>query len=109
MSVMEMSHRGKDFIGIAEAAEADLRELLNVPSGYKVLFVQGGASTQFAAVPLNLAAAGAPVDHVVTGSWSKKAVQEAEKFADAKTVAKARRALTARSFACLFLKVPVAV
>jgi Aminotransferase class-V len=99
MSVMEMSHRGKEFIGIAEAAEADLRELLNVPSGYKVLFLQGGASTQFAAVPLNLAAPGAAVDHVVTGSWSKKAVAEAEKYADAKVVAKVRSLLQPFIFA----------
>src|SRR6186713_3562552 len=74
MSVMEMSHRSKAFISIAEAAEADLRELLAVPKNYKVLFLQGGATGQFAAVPLNLAAPDATVDYVNTGSWSKKAI-----------------------------------
>src|SRR6185295_1423961 len=72
MSVMEMSHRGKEFIGIAEQAEADLRELVGVPADYKVLFMQGGATLQFAAVPLNLSAAGQTADYVNTGSWSKK-------------------------------------
>lgn len=81
MSVMEMSHRGKAFISIAEQAEADLRRLLSVPANYKVLFVQGGATTQFAAVPLNLSAAGQTVDYVNTGSWSKKAVGEAKRYA----------------------------
>ena len=81
MSVMEMSHRGKEFIGIAEQAEADLRELLGVPADYKVLFMQGGATLQFAAVPLNLSAAGQTVDYVNTGSWSKKAIGEAKRYA----------------------------
>ena len=81
MSVMEMSHRGKEFIGIAEQAEADLRELVGVPADYKVLFMQGGATLQFAAVPLNLSAAGQTVDYVNTGSWSKKAIGEAKRYA----------------------------
>jgi phosphoserine aminotransferase len=81
MSVMEMSHRGKAFISIAEQAEADLRELLGVPANYKVLFMQGGATLQFAAVPLNLSAAGQTVDYVNTGSWSKKAIGEAKRYA----------------------------
>src|SRR4029079_9604616 len=81
MSVMEMSHRGKEFIGIAEQAEADLRELLGVPADYKVLFMQGGDTLQFAAVPLNLSAAGQTVDYVNTGSWSKKAIGEAKRYA----------------------------
>jgi len=81
MSVMEMSHRGKEFIGIAEQAEADLRELLGVPADYKVLFMQGGATLQFAAVPLNLSAAGQTVDYINTGSWSKKAIGEAKRYA----------------------------
>src|SRR3954469_21061289 len=81
MSVMEMSHRGKAFISIAEQAEADLRELLSVPTNYKVLFVQGGATAQFAAVPLNLSSRGQNVDYVVTGAWSKKAVSEAKRLA----------------------------
>jgi hypothetical protein len=158
MSVMEMSHRGKQFMGIAAEAEADLRELLKIPDNYKVccmhadparssmprlvlarscsiakqvgirrcgvaatqlplgrpsfqcdqrrvsaaqrpkvhgraqvLFMQGGASAQFAAVPLNLTQQGDTVDHVVTGSWSKKAVAEAEKFCNVNIAAKVRR------------------
>lgn len=89
MSVMEMSHRGKAFIGIAERAEADLRELLAVPTNYKVLFVQGGATTQFAAVPLNLSAAGQTVDYVNTGAWSKKAMGEAKRYAKVNVAADA--------------------
>ena len=80
MSVMEMSHRGKAFVGIAEQAEADLRELLAVPANYKVLFLQGGATAQFAAVPYNLAAPGAVADYVNTGAWSKKAIGEAKRY-----------------------------
>jgi phosphoserine aminotransferase len=80
MSVMEISHRSKAFIRVAEQAEQDLRELLAVPANYKVLFLQGGASGQFAAVPLNLAAADAAVDYVNTGSWSKKAIGEAQRY-----------------------------
>ena len=90
MSVMEMSHRGKAFIAIAEQAEADLRELLAIPQNYKVLFVQGGATAQFAAVPLNLATPGQKVDYVVTGTWSKKAVSEAKRFATVNIAADAR-------------------
>jgi phosphoserine aminotransferase len=80
MSVMEVSHRGSDFIELAAKSERDLRELLNVPANYKVLFLQGGATLQFAAVPLNIAAPGAVVDYVVTGNWGEKAVQEAERY-----------------------------
>jgi phosphoserine aminotransferase len=82
MSVMEMSHRGKAFISIAEQAEADVRELLGVPANYKVLFMQGGATLQFAAVPLNLSSAGQMVDYVNTGAWSKKAIGEAKRYAN---------------------------
>ncbi len=81
MSVMEMSHRGKAFISIAETAEADLRELLAVPKNYKVLFLQGGATGQFAAIPLNLTTPESVVDYVNTGSWSKKAIGEAKHYA----------------------------
>jgi phosphoserine aminotransferase len=81
MSVMEMSHRGKAFISIAERAEADLRELLSIPSSYKVLFLQGGAMGQFAAVPLNLASPDATLDYVNTGAWSKKSIGEAKRYA----------------------------
>jgi phosphoserine aminotransferase len=80
MSVMEVSHRGTDFIEFAAKSERDLRELLGVPADYKVLFLQGGATLQFAAVPLNIATPGAVVDYVVTGNWGEKAVQEAERY-----------------------------
>jgi len=80
MSVMEMSHRGKAFVSIAAQAEADLRELLAVPANYKVLFLQGGATAQFAAVPMNLARPDAVADYVNTGAWSKKAIGEAKRF-----------------------------
>ena len=73
-SVMEMSHRGKDFMSIAAAAEADLRELLDIPDGYHVLFLQGGASLQFEMVPMNLMAGKAVADYVNTGEWAKKAI-----------------------------------
>ena len=80
MSVMEMSHRGKEFMGIAEAAQIDLRDLLAIPANYKVLFLQGGAHLQFAMVPLNLLRGKATSDYVNTGEWSKKAIAEAGKF-----------------------------
>ncbi|HXW10599.1 MAG TPA: 3-phosphoserine/phosphohydroxythreonine transaminase [Steroidobacteraceae bacterium] len=89
MSVMEMSHRGKAFVGIAQQAEADLRELLEVPSNYKVLFLQGGATAQFAAIPLNLTTPDAVVDIVNTGAWSKKAITEAKKYCKVNVVADA--------------------
>jgi phosphoserine aminotransferase len=80
MSVMEMSHRGKEFIAIAEEAEAELRALMSIPSSYKVLFLQGGASLQFAMVPINLLRGKASADYVNTGEWSKKAIKEAQAF-----------------------------
>jgi phosphoserine aminotransferase len=80
MSVMEVSHRGKAFMAVAAMAEQDLRDLLNIPDDYAVLFLQGGATMQFSMVPLNLAAAGESVDYIQTGSWSKKAVAEARRF-----------------------------
>lgn len=79
-SIMEMSHRGAEFISVLENAEAALRRLLDVSDDYAVLFLQGGASQQFAAVPFNLAMAEASADYVVTGQWSKKAVAEAGRF-----------------------------
>ncbi len=82
MSVMEMSHRGKEFVSIAEEAEADLRELMAVPDNYKVLFLQGGASSQFAMVPLNLMRGNPTADYINTGAWSKKAIAEAKKFCE---------------------------
>ncbi len=89
MSVMEMSHRGKAFVSIAEQAEADLRELLAVPSHYKVLFLQGGATAQFAAIPMNFATPDSVVDYVNTGAWSKKAIGEAKRFATVNVAADA--------------------
>ncbi len=89
MSVMEMSHRGKAFISIAETAEADLRELLAMPKNYKVLFLQGGAMGQFAAVPMNLAKPDSVVDYVNTGAWSKKAIGEAKQYAKVNVAADA--------------------
>ena len=80
MSVMEMSHRGKEFMGIAAQAEADLRELMGIPSNYKVLFLQGGASSQFAMVPMNLLRGKSSADYLNTGEWSKKAIKEAKKY-----------------------------
>jgi phosphoserine aminotransferase len=80
MSVMEMSHRGKEFMSIAEQAEADLRELMAIPASYKVLFLQGGASQQFAMVPMNLLRGKAGADYVNTGAWSKKAIAEAKRY-----------------------------
>lgn len=82
MSVMEMSHRGKEFMGIATEAEADLRELMAIPSNYKVLFLQGGASSQFAMVPMNLLRGKRSADYVNTGEWSKKAISEAKRYAN---------------------------
>src|SRR5215216_5815638 len=78
MSVMEMSHRGKEFISIYEEAERDLRELLGVPKSYKILFLQGGATLQFAQIPMNLLRGKTKADYVLTGEWSKKAVKEAK-------------------------------
>ena len=89
MSVMEVSHRSKAFVAVAQKAETDLRDLLSVPSNYKVLFLQGGATGQFSAVPLNLAGEGAVADYVNTGSWSKKALGEARRYCRVNVVADA--------------------
>lgn len=80
MSVMEVSHRSRAFMAVAERAETDLRELLAIPPNYRVLFIQGGATAQFSAVPLNLAEAGATADYVNTGHWSERAIKEARRF-----------------------------
>ncbi|MBT3197072.1 MAG: aminotransferase class V-fold PLP-dependent enzyme, partial [Gammaproteobacteria bacterium] len=82
MSVMEMSHRGKDYMSIAEKAEADLREVMAIPSNYKVLFLQGGASSQFAMVPMNLLRGSGGADYLNTGMWSKKAIAEARRYCE---------------------------
>ena len=81
MSVMEVSHRSKAFIAVAQEAEADLRELLAIPANYKVLFLQGGATGMFSAIPMNLATPDSTVDYVNTGAWSKKAIGEAKRYA----------------------------
>lgn len=80
MSVMEMSHRGKEFMSIAEKAEHDLRELIGIPKNYKVLFLQGGASSQFAMVPMNLLRGKNHADYINTGQWSQKAIKEAKSY-----------------------------
>ena len=89
MSVMEVSHRSKAFLAAAQTAEVDLRGLLRIPSNYKVLFMQGGATGQFSAVPLNLSAAESTVDYVNTGHWSNKAIGEARRYARVNVVADA--------------------
>ena len=87
MSVMEMSHRGKEFVAIAADAERDLRKLLSIPAGYKVIFLQGGATLQFSAVPMNLLRGRKLADYVNTGEWSKKAISEAKKFCEVNVAA----------------------
>jgi phosphoserine aminotransferase len=82
MSVMEMSHRGEEFTRIAAEAEADLRQLLAIPAGYKVLFLQGGATMHFSGVPMNLLGGKKKADYVNTGEWAKKAIAEAKKFCE---------------------------
>jgi phosphoserine aminotransferase len=86
-SVIEISHRSKAFIGVAEEAESLLRELLQIPANYKVLFLQGGATGQFAAVPFNLAQAYSVADYLNTGAWSKKAIAEARQYCGVRTAA----------------------
>jgi phosphoserine aminotransferase len=87
MSVMEMSHRGKEFMSIAAEAEADLRELMNIPSNYKVLFLQGGAHSQFSMIPMNLLRGKKSADYLDTGIWSKKAIDEAKRYCSVNVVA----------------------
>jgi phosphoserine aminotransferase len=92
MSVMEVSHRSPAFVAVAQQAERDLRELLAIPDRYRVLFLQGGASQQFAAIPLNLAAEGAVLDYLDTGAWSHKAIAEARRYARVNVVADGKAA-----------------
>ena len=87
MSIMEMSHRGKEFTSVAQAAEADLRELMGVPDNYKVLFLQGGASMQFSMIPMNLLRGKQTADYIDTGDWSAKAIKEARKYCEVNVVA----------------------
>ncbi len=97
MSVMEISHRSKEFESVIQTAEADLRELIGIPANYKVMFLQGGASLQFAMVPMNLRAAGASADYIVTGSWSKTAFKEASKLGTTRAAANTEK----EGFKCL--------
>lgn len=87
MSVMEMSHRGKEFMSIAMQAETDLRELMVIPDNYKVLFMQGGASSQFAMLPLNLLGSKTSADYFLTGHWSRKAIAEGKRYCNLNVVA----------------------
>lgn len=96
-SVMEMSHRSKEFDAIIKGAEQLLRELMNIPDNYKVLFLQGGASTQFAAIPLNFMNGSKKADYVVSGNWSNKAAQEAARYGDVKIVASSKE----QNFSCV--------
>ncbi len=89
MSVMEMSHRGKEFESIIADVERDLRELLSIPAGYRVLFLQGGATLQFAMVPMNLMGVAKRADYIHTGEWAKKAISEAKKFGTVNVAASA--------------------
>src|SRR5258708_16626651 len=89
MSVMEMSHRGEEFMRIAAEAEADLRALLAIPKNYKVLFLQGGATMHFSAVPMNLLRGKKKADYLNTGEWAKKAMAEAKKFCEVNVIASA--------------------
>lgn len=82
LSIMEMSHRSNDYVAVAEKAEADLRKLMNIPENYKVLFLQGGASLQFSAIPLNLLGKNNKADYIHTGIWSEKALKEAKRYGD---------------------------
>ena len=87
MSVMEISHRSKEFEAIVADAQADLRGLLGIPANYKILFLQGGASLQFAMLPMNFRPVGTSADYIVTGTWSKKALKESQKLGTAKAAA----------------------
>jgi phosphoserine aminotransferase len=86
MSVMEISHRSKEFMQLASKMEADLREIMSIPDNYKIIFTHGGASLQFAAIPLNLVAENDTVDYINTGVWSAKAIKEASRFAKVNVV-----------------------
>ncbi len=92
MSVMEMSHRGKEFTSIAEKVEADLRELVGIPMNYKVLFLSGGASSQFSMVPMNLLREKKSADYINTGMWSKKAIKEAQRYCNVNIAASSENA-----------------
>src|SRR3954466_1185599 len=90
MSILEISHRSAAFEAILAKAEADVRAVAGIPANYKVLFLQGGASTQFSMVPMNLLTAGATADYIDGGSWAEKAIKEAKKVGDARVAASTR-------------------
>lgn len=87
LSVMEMSHRSPEYVSIAQKAEQDLRDLMSIPDNYKVLFMQGGATAQFAMIPMNLLRGKATADYIHTGQWSAKAIKEAKRYCDVNVVA----------------------
>lgn len=87
LSIMEMSHRSSEFVGVAEEAEQDLRDLMQIPDNYKVLFMQGGASSQFSMIPMNLLRGKKTADYINTGDWSKKAIKEASRYCEVNVVA----------------------
>src|SRR5215470_14083817 len=87
MSILEISHRSKTFEAILAKTEADIRALANIPANYKVLFLQGGASTQFSMVPMNLLTAGATADYIDSGSWAEKAIKEAKRVGNVNVAA----------------------
>ena len=87
LSIMEMSHRSPEFVGVAQKAEQDLRDLMNIPDNYKVLFMQGGASSQFTMIPMNLLRGNKTADYINTGQWSKKAIAEAKRYCDVNVAA----------------------
>jgi phosphoserine aminotransferase len=93
MSVMEMSHRSKTYQQIIDAAESNLRKLMDIPDNYKVLFLQGGGTLQFSMVPINLLTGSGKADYIVTGTWAKKAAKEAEKFGDIRVVASSEESM----------------
>src|SRR5690606_26903188 len=86
LSIMEMSHRSSDYVAVAEKAEADLRKLMNIPENYKVLFLQGGASLQFSAIPLNLLGKNTKASAIHSGVWSEKDLNEAQRYGDINVV-----------------------
>ena len=90
LSIMEMSHRSEDYTAVAQKAEQDLRDLLSIPSNYKVLFLQGGASQQFSVIPLNLLPEGGVADYIDTGIWSRKAIDEARRYGTVNVAASAK-------------------
>ena len=96
LSLMEMSHRSEEFTSVAETAEQDLRDLLSIPSDYRVLFLQGGASQQFAQIPLNFMPEGGSADYIDTGIWSAKAIEEASRYGHVNVAASAEARTTSR-------------